>query len=75
MNDEQRADPGGLGHRLRQAGGIQRRELGDARVDHEALEAEHSRRVQPLELADVARDGAAPEPDVDVRLARTRTRA
>ena len=47
--------------------GRQRRELLHAGVGHEALEPEDAGVVQPAQVADVARDRAAPEADVDVR--------
>jgi len=43
----------------------ERRELRDPAVEQEALDAEHARVVQGTQLPGVARDGTAPEPDVD----------
>ena len=48
--------------------GIQRRELVDPAVQQEALEPEGAGVVQPAQLVDVARNGAAPEAHVDVHL-------
>ena len=48
---------------------LQVRELVDAGMQQEALEAEHTVVVQPAEVVDVAGHGTAPEPEVDERLA------
>ena len=56
-------------HRRLELLGVQRRELVDAGVQQEALEAEDAGVVQRAQVGHVAGDGAAPEADVDVRLA------
>ena len=63
---------GELGERGPQAGVVQRRELRDAGVEQEALEADDARLVQRAQLVEVARHGAAPEGDVDRDLALRR---
>ena len=50
-------------------GGVEVRELLDAGVEQEALEAEDAGVVERREVGDVARDRAAPEADVDPGLA------
>ena len=64
MDDQQAAQLGDLPHRGGQAVIVKRRELRHARVDQEALEAEHPGLVQRGPVGRVGRDGAAPEPDV-----------
>ena len=47
---------------------IERWKLVHARVQQEALEAEHSRVVQPTQVRNIARHRTTPESDVDIRL-------
>ncbi len=65
VHQHQRAQPGDLVHGGRELLLGDVRELVDPRVDQEALEAEHPGLVQRGEVGQVARDGAAPEADVD----------
>jgi len=68
MHDEQTVEAADLTHRGLELSVIERRELVDARVQQEALVAEHAGLVEWAQVGDVARDRAAPESDVDVRL-------
>ena len=66
VHDQQRVEPGQLGQRVAEPGVVEVRELLDPGGQQEALEAHHPGVVQRGQVGDVARDGAAPEPDVDV---------
>ena len=68
VHDHQPVEGRELAHRGVELVGVERRELVDAGVQQEALEAEDAGVVQRAQVGDVARDGAAPEADVDVRL-------
>ena len=65
VHDHQCAEPGGLLHGQRELLRLEVPELVDARVEQEALEAEHPGLVQRLEVGDVAGHRAGPEADVD----------
>ena len=69
MRDQQPVEARQLGQRGPQPGVVQRRELRDAGVEQEALEADDAGLVQRAQLAEVARHGAAPEGDVGRDLA------
>ena len=68
VHDHQRTEPRRLGHRGRERVGRQVRELGDAGVQQEALEAEHPGLVQRRQVGEVVGHGTAPEAHVDERL-------
>jgi hypothetical protein len=65
VHDQQPVEPGDRPQSGREVLAHQRRELRDPAVEQEALDAEHARVVQGTQLPCVARDGTAPEPDVD----------
>ena len=69
VGDQQSVDDGQFGQRRPQPGVVQRRELGHAGVEQEALEADDARLEQRPQLVDVARHGPAPEGDVGRDLA------
>ena len=69
VRDQQPVEGRQLGERGPEARVVQRRELGDAGVEQEALEADDARLVQRPQLVEVAGDGAAPERDVGRDLA------
>ena len=66
VHDHHGAEPGELGEVAVELGDRQRRELVHPGRRQEALEPEHALVVQAAQVVDVARDGATPEPDVDV---------
>ena len=68
MHDHQAVEGGDLAHGRLELFGVHGRELVDTGVQQEAFEAEDARVVQRTEVTDVAGNGAAPEPDVDMRL-------
>ena len=68
MDDHERVEGLELGHVLFHLVRVQVRELVHAGVQQEALEAEDALVVQRAQVGLVARDGAAPEPDIDERL-------
>ncbi len=68
MHDQQPVERGDLPHRRLELIELERGELLDARRTQEALEPEHAGVMELAQLPEVARDGPAPEPDVDVDL-------
>ncbi len=72
VRDEQAVDGGELGEHRAQAGVVQRRELGDAAVEQEALEPDHAGVEHRPQLTGVPGHRAAPERDVDRHLAGRR---
>ena len=70
VHDHHGVEAGQHGHVLLHLIGVEMRELVDAGVQQEALEAEHAIVVQTAQIVGVAGNRAAPETDVDVRLAR-----
>jgi hypothetical protein len=70
VHDQQPVEGRDLAHDRLELSRVQWRELVDAGVQQEALESEDAGVVQRAQLGEVARNRAAPEADVDVRLGR-----
>ena len=72
VHDQQPVERRDLGRRRPELLELERSELVDAGRTQEALEPEHAGVVELAQVPEIVRDRPAPEPDVDVDLARRR---